>query len=862
MLPNSKSRAAAYSHTSLQMATADAAIIAIYLVYENKESTIHDVKELVSRERLLPILQTFAALCSGLRPDTSAGRAAKCLYEFVYDAQLLDGSESAASLGMKNFDCIYVFPLHDWCEHPERLLYDCASSDELAARRSMTTLFYGCRAIYADETPRCAASMRSSVDERLQLHLHEPCRIAEAVHAEYLDVTRCHHVPKAQLSRKQREGVQRLDLHTAMMAANSIAIADVFAAFDRREYSLRDRHETGPGASAPVEEPLGATGWGVGLLCHNGLLHEIHGVLSSVAPTFYVASFPGATTFPGVGGRRPLVLPPPPAAPPLPLRPPHAATASTSTAPREAPAAAYPVLQRSHATDAAAALSLDDSLGYSLCWRRKDRLAPAAPPVDVDVHGGSLVAFRMAAEWRCQQAQEQLLAQARAMEDEALNASRRARHVAFKARTTAYYRQTTREERLLQSLYDSIDRPLGFDRASDASLSATWRQYEQLRPMTPLRHWLLHGRLPLADGRCLLLETGIATTESLVGHLSDLPEACPLALDAPLTPAEFQVAATTMTTLRPPALLVFGSTCRKLHAATSTERARLRMAVEQLRKLCADFKLAPVAMRHAVGLNWRASKRAAGSVAALPLVGVRCARLAGLLHECRSLFCLALSDCGLTDAALTSLLVPLGQNRLPRLSVLRLDHNLPLTDSGAAALASVMRPPCVHCGRSFTVGELPASQGSFPVRRGARDPCPSCGQPGPRLDVPRDAIPLLRLRSLEIDGCGMGDAGVEALTAALAGFDSRVAFLTHIALGSEQTGEAGASAVARAVEAGALRHAVEQGCARLQVSGRFSRTRGEGFEALTSACKQRRVLLQLDGIPIPESAGPEAWVQG
>lgn len=124
--------------------------------------------------------------------------------------------------------------------------------------------------------------------------------------------------------------------------------------------------------------------------------------------------------------------------------------------------------------------------------------------------------------------------------------------------------------------------------------------------------------------------------------------------------------------------------------------------------------------------------------------------------------------------------------------------------------------------------------------------------------TPRDAIPLLRLRSLQIDGCGIGDAGVEALAAALAGFNSRVAFLTHVALGSEQTGDAGANAIARALEAekGALRYAVEQGCARLQVSGRFSRTHGQGFAALTSACEQRRVLLEVEDIP--DAAGPEA----
>ena len=171
-----------------------------------------------------------------------------------------------------------------------------------------------------------------------------------------------------------------------------------------------------------------------------------------------------------------------------------------------------------------------------------------------------------------------------------------------------------------------------------------------------------------------------------------------------------------MCMFKAPALLAFGSTCRKLRAATSTECTRLHAAVSQLRKLAKDFRLPPVAMRHAVGLDWRASKRAEGSGATLPLVGVRCARLAGMLHEANSLVCLALSACHLTDAALASLLVPLAHNRMPRLSVLRLDANRRLTDGGAAALAAVMRAPCEHCGCSF------------PVHHTGLEPCASCGQ--------------------------------------------------------------------------------------------------------------------------------------
>ena len=67
-----------------------------------------------------------------------------------------------------------------------------------------------------------------------------------------------------------------------------------------------------------------------------------------------------------------------------------------------------------------------------------------------------------------------------------------------------------------------------------------------------------------------------------------------------------------------------------------------------------------------------------------------------------------------------------------------------------------------------------------------------------------------------------------------------------VALGGDGIGDAGAIALARALDAGAMRIAVRSRHARLWAFGSFSSAPGAGFRALTSACDRHRVPLELD----------------
>ena len=314
------------------------------------------------------------------------------------------------------------------------------------------------------------------------------------------------------------------------------------------------------------------------------------------------------------------------------------------------------------------------------------------------------------------------------------------------------------------------------------------------------------------------LHSGLLEVEHLIAHALG---ATPVA-HGPLREEEWQLGARTMVSLIPPPLVPLSSTCRQLRASTRTERERLHSAVGQLRKLTRDLKIEPLALRHAVAIEWAATKP-------VPLRTVRCERLAGLLFECASLVSLLLGKSGLTDASLQTLLVPIRQNALPRLRVLNLNDNPQLGDEGVAALATVLRPPCASCGVPFAIGDNSRTVA-----------CRTC-----RCVPTYRATPLTALRSLEIVGCAVSDAGTEALATALAP-GSAAWRLTFLALGSDGIGEAGARALASALDAGAMRSAIEMRVARLWSFGRFSSTCGAGFAALTRACDRHGVVLELD----------------
>ena len=430
-----------------------AAAVQVYIQYEHNGATITDVVQLLPDERLLLALQSFAARCSGLNPASAAGKVARHLYDFVYRDRLLDGTETARQLGMTDRDFIHTLPIHYWTREPERVLYTCQSSAACRIRRSLVTLFTNVRACPENHIPRCAASKLSTFDERLQLHLDEPRRIPDAIFNEYLDVARASN----RHSTKRRRVQAAMDLYHVCRASEALAVADVVATHGR----------LGPSPFQPQD----ACAHGEDRL-QDDLLREVHGIFASVAPAFLVgrsqASRPEST------GRRPLALPA------IQHVPEHAASSTI------------------HAVGVA-------DLDVPLCLRSAEGSRPEGR--------GLCAASNMAALWRCAREQEVLVARAEGYELKARRAALSERHAAFLADRAEL--RATREQRRLKSLLDSVARPLGGP--WDAMLTDTWRAYERVRPMTPMRHWLVHGCLPCqgpsqgpcpgpCQGRCTLLE--------------------------------------------------------------------------------------------------------------------------------------------------------------------------------------------------------------------------------------------------------------------------------------------------------------------------------------------------------------------
>ena len=78
----------------------------LYLHYDNGGCSITQPVGLDPNGRLRPALIMFAAQCSG----SEAGRRDIDLYDFVYQATLLNGSETPDSLGMQDYDLFS----HQW----------------------------------------------------------------------------------------------------------------------------------------------------------------------------------------------------------------------------------------------------------------------------------------------------------------------------------------------------------------------------------------------------------------------------------------------------------------------------------------------------------------------------------------------------------------------------------------------------------------------------------------------------------------------------------------------------------------------------------------------------------------------------
>jgi hypothetical protein len=426
----------------------------------------------------------------------------------------------------------------------------------------------------------------------------------------------------------------------------------------------------------------------------------------------------------------------------------------------------------------------------------------------------------MAALSRHEREQEDRVTLANALERKAKEAAQQQQMAALHTR-----RHTTKSERRLSYVLDSVKRPLGGP--SDAGLVNVWRAYERARPMGPLHHWLAHGRLPSSPSSGSHDWSSPLMSEPLGSLLLEAIRR----VQGPLAPEDWQAAVHVVTTLEVPTLVQFGCTCHQLHERTHTDRIRLQSAVKLLRKLSRELRIEPLALRHAVGLEWKRYKP-------VPLIGERCERLAGMLFGCTSLVALLLDGCALTDASMQTLLAPIQQNALPRLRELRLNENPQLGDVGVSCLAAVLRPPCSHCGKTFPMD-----------CNSKRMACPSCGGRPPSSRRGREATPLLQLRSLELRECCVGDVGTTALATALAPGCSAFWF-RFLALGADGLGEAGASALARSLDAGGFRVASEHGYGRMWVYGDFSTTCGDGFTALTAACDRHGVLLELDhGIP-------------
>lgn len=797
---------------------APAVQVCVYFQYEHNGCTINDVVRLQLDATLLPAMQAFAARCSGHDPGSTAGRragrSARHLYDFVYKDRLLDGTITARQLGMDDRDLVHVLPVLYWTRQPERTLYR-ASSAECALRRSVITLFTTFRARRPEEIPACAASMPSAFDERLQLHLDEPRRIPLAIYDEYLDMARAW---SPDVPNKRQGGTGKastwqasVDMHLAAMAADALCMSDVIASHGSTASSL---------SSATSSQRRGAC------LHEDRLLRELHGVFASVAPAFLVGH--ARHDAPLSTGRRPLALPSPAR---LVLCSATRACTDGAAGGTTGAAAALSSLdrrlnQRSSDRRGAATvtdLALDDDDNDLLPWgplqlETSEDLSPdhAMPTLGRPVRARQS-AYTMAAHWRCARQQEALVARAEACEVGAKHAAIEARHALLAAPLDrARDRQKTQQERLLERLLNSVARPFGGP--GEGQLAATWLEYERAMPMTPLRHWLIHGKLPSASD--------LSVTAGLLLDLEPLLSAVlgvSSVVHGPLTPDEWREGARIMTSLEPPALVLFGCTCRQMRASTRTQCDRLQSAVRQLRKLSCDLKMAPVAARHALAINWERAKSKA-------LRGKRSERLAGVLYACTSLVSLVLSKSSLTDAALQTLLVPIRQKALPRLRLLNLNDNPLLGDVGVAALAAVLRPPCTRCGAPFAVEDN--------SRRAA---CRMCGG---APQVSRDDA-FSELRSLEIVGCGVGDAGTKALATALAPGSSAWR-LDFLAIGSEGIGEAGAATLAHSLGAGAMRHAVEEQMARVWAFGSFSDACGAGFAALTQVCDRLGVVLELD----------------